>query len=199
MVFDPFFTTKEVGKGTGLGLATVHGFVKQSGGHISIDSEPGVGTTIRMYLKSLSNPATAHVTEQGLTPVAGGTERILVVEDNDMVRSYAVAQLRSMGYEVLEAIDGQQALAIIVSRTDIDLLLTDVIMPGGVNGRQLADSALSLRPTLKVLYTSGYAQDAILRHQLEPGVDLLAKPYVRRELCRRVRAALDAKSAVTAV
>ncbi len=194
-VFEPFFTTKEKGKGSGLGLSMVYGFVKQSGGHVKVYSEPGEGTTVRMYL-----PRHHGSTGDGRLQVAepapqGGPETILLVEDDDMVREYAFSQLQSLGYEVLVAREGGEALDILRSRDDIDLLFTDVVMPGGMSGRQLADRALQTHPGLKVLYTSGYTENAIVHHgRLDPGVQLLAKPYRRAELARRVRAVLAAGS-----
>jgi len=192
-VFDPFFTTKEVGKGSGLGLSMVHGFVSQSRGHVRIYSEVGHGTTVRMYLPRAGDPA-ATGSDAAASPAArsAGSEIILVVEDDEPVRRHAVTQLEALGYRVIAAADGPSALAILRQRDDIDLLFTDVIMPGGMNGRQLAEAALNLRPTLKVLYTSGYAEDAITHQgRLQPGAQLLAKPYRRADLARKVRTALS--------
>jgi signal transduction histidine kinase/CheY-like chemotaxis protein len=192
-VFEPFFTTKEKSKGTGLGLAMVYGFVKQSRGHIALYSELGHGTTLKLYLpRPLSFTEAAQ--ETGRTARAapiGGHETILLVEDDPAVRQYSVEQLRSFGYQVIEAVDGPSALAIIALGADLDLLFTDVVMPGGMNGRALASEALRLRPRLRVLYTSGYTDDAIVHHgTLDPGVQLLSKPYHRADLDSAVRAAL---------
>jgi signal transduction histidine kinase len=171
-VFEPFFTTKEVGKGSGLGLSMVYGFVKQSGGHINIYSEPGHGTTIRLYLP----PATGVVETAGAAavPISGGTETILVVEDDALVRSFVIAQFSSLGYRTLAAADSPSALKLVTSGQPFDLLFTDVIMPGGMTGRELADKVSSLRPGTRVLYTSGYTDNAIVHHgRLDEGVLLL--------------------------
>ncbi|HJT11516.1 MAG TPA: PAS domain S-box protein [Dongiaceae bacterium] len=190
-VFEPFFTTKEVGKGTGLGLSMIYGFAKQSGGHAKIYSEVGHGTTVRLYLPRLtteSKPEAAAVAP----PRKGGGETILVVEDNPDVRRLVVRQLRDLGYEVIEAANGPQALQILDGGASIDLLFTDVVMPGGMTGRQLAEAAKTRRPDLKTLFTSGYTEDSILRlGKLDPGVRLLSKPYRKYELATRVREALD--------
>jgi PAS domain S-box-containing protein len=191
-VFDPFFTTKEVGKGTGLGLSMVFGFVKQSGGHIKIYSEVGHGTTVKLYLPRAT--AFDHVTdEQPHSPtIEGGHETVLVVEDDPLVRKYVLTQVGSLGYATLEAGNAAQALDVIESTAAIDLLFTDVIMPGSMNGRQLADEALKRRPALKTLFTSGYTENAIVHHgRLDTGVLLLAKPYRKFDLARMIRLALD--------
>ena len=190
-VFDPFFTTKEVGKGTGLGLSMVFGFVKQSGGHIKIYSEEGHGTTVKIYLPRATGlgPTTAEVS--ATAPVEGGNETVLVVEDDAMVRNYVVSQIKSLGYTTLEAANAAEALRVIDETPDIDLLFTDVIMPGPMNGRMLVDEALKRRPGLKTLYTSGYTENAIVHHgRLDSGVLLLAKPYRKSELARMIRTAL---------
>jgi CheY-like chemotaxis protein len=190
-VFDPFFTTKEVGKGTGLGLSMVFGFVKQSGGHVKIYSEEGHGTSVKIYLpRSTGLPETATEAQRTST-VVGGDEIVLVVEDDALVRKYVITQIESLGYATLEAASGAEALNIIDNHADIDLLFTDVIMPGGMNGRQLVDEALKRRPLLKALFTSGYTENAILHHgRLDAGVLLLAKPYRKPELARMLRVAL---------
>jgi CheY-like chemotaxis protein len=197
-VFEPFFTTKGTGKGTGLGLSMVYGFVKQSGGHIKIYSEESHGTTIRIYLPR----AAGHVqpaADNQVAVIGGGHESILVVEDDDLVRDYVVAQLRSLGYRTSTAKNAAEALAIINSDDKLDLLFTDVIMPGIMNGRQLADEAVKRRPSLKVLFTSGYTENAIVHHgRLDPGVLLLAKPYRKSDLARMVRKAFDAATEVAA-
>jgi PAS domain S-box-containing protein len=189
--FEPFFTTKDVGKGSGLGLSMVYGFVKQSGGHAKIYSEPGHGTTIRLYF-----PRSAR-TEDGAQPipanieVSSGRESVLVVEDDRLVREHAVALLTGLGYQVTGAENGIEALEILKRRDDFDLLFTDVVMPGGVDGRQLADAVRELRPGLKVLFTSGYAESAIVHHgRLDAGVQLLSKPYRRQELAAKLREVL---------
>ncbi|NUR14215.1 MAG: PAS domain S-box protein, partial [Bradyrhizobium sp.] len=190
-VFDPFFTTKEVGKGTGLGLSMVFGFVKQSGGHIKIYSEQGHGTSVKIYLpRSSGVQETAFEVLQN-APVTGGDEKILIVEDDALVRQYVVTQIKSLGYAALEAANAAEALTIIDADKSIDLLFTDVIMPGAMNGRQLADEAVRRRPDLKTLFTSGYTENAIVHHgRLDSGVLLLAKPYRKSELAKMLRTAL---------
>jgi nitrogen-specific signal transduction histidine kinase/CheY-like chemotaxis protein len=190
-VFDPFFTTKEVGKGTGLGLSMVFGFVKQSGGHIKIYSEEGHGTTVRIYLPRSTGEGQTAADLLPAAAAAGGSETVLVVEDDALVRQYVVAQVASLGYATLEASNAAEALKI-VEGADVDLLFTDVIMPGTMNGRQLVDEALRRRPRLKTLFTSGYTENAILHHgRLDAGVLLLAKPYRKPELARMLRVALE--------
>jgi CheY-like chemotaxis protein len=188
-VFEPFFTTKEVGKGTGLGLSMVYGFVRQSGGHIKIYSEEGHGTTIKLYLP----PARAQVEVKAVAaaPVAGGTETILVVEDDPLVRNFVTVQLKSLGYQTVAAADSRAALVLVDKGEPFDLLFTDVIMPGGISGRQLAEEVLKKRPGTRVLYTSGYTDNAIVHHgRLDKGVLLLTKPYRKNQLARMVRQAL---------
>jgi PAS domain S-box-containing protein len=191
-VFEPFFTTKEVGKGTGLGLSMVFGFVKQSGGHIKIYSEEGHGTTVKLYLPRASGAGLAEGASAAPENVEGGHETILVVEDDAMVRRYVITQVASLGYATLEAGNAAEALQLIDANPTIDLLFTDVIMPGAMNGRQLANEAQRRRPALKTLYTSGYTENAIVHHgRLDPGVLLLAKPYRKSELAKMIRTALD--------
>ncbi len=191
-VFEPFFSTKEAGKGTGLGLAMVYGFVKQSGGHISLYSEPGQGTTAKLYLPRAVNTELPANEEARPEQVEGGAGSILVVEDDAAVRAYAASQLRLLGYQVLEAEHAQAALAVLTSGVAVDLLFTDVVMPGGMNGRLLAEEARRLRPGLRVLYTSGYTDNAIVHQgRLDPGALLLSKPYRRAALDRMVRQALS--------
>ena len=190
-VFDPFFTSKGPGKGTGLGLSMVYGFIKQSAGHIKIYSEEGHGTTIKMYLPP---GKTAAAVGEGVTPatIEGGHETILVVEDDRLVRDYVLAQLHSLGYVTLQATNAAEALAIFASGKPFDLLFTDVIMPGKMNGRQLADELMKSRPDLKVVYTSGYTENAIIHHgRLDSGVLLLAKPYRKSDLAQIIRKALS--------
>ena len=190
-VFDPFFTSKGPGKGTGLGLSMVYGFVKQSAGHIKVYSEDGLGTTIRMYLPP-GTGATALADTGSDGEIEGGHETILVVEDDRLVRDYVLAQLHSLGYVTQDASNATAALAILESDAKFDLLFTDVIMPGSMNGRQLADEISKRRPGLKVLYTSGYTEDAVIHHgRLDEGVLLLAKPYRKSDLARMIRRALD--------
>jgi signal transduction histidine kinase len=190
-VFEPFFTTKEVGKGTGLGLSMVYGFVKQSNGHVKIYSEEGHGTTFKLYLPRASGETLPMIDGPASAVLETGHETILVVEDDRMVRDYVVAQLQGLGYITLPAGDAAAALAIIDGGAAPDLLFTDVIMPGGVSGRELANEALQRQPTLKILYTSGYAESAIVHHgRLDPDVLLLAKPYRKDDLAQMIRKAL---------
>jgi len=187
-VFEPFFTTKEVGKGTGLGLSMVYGFVKQSNGHVKIYSEEGHGTTIKLYLPRGGARAEALTV---VAPVIGGTETILVVEDDAMVRQFLIGQLHGLGYKTLTAANAQAALAHVESGAQFDLLFTDVIMPGGMNGRELAEKIAKLRPGVKRLFTSGYTENAIVHHgRLDAGVLLLTKPYRKSDLARMIRLAL---------
>ena len=191
-VFDPFFTTKEVGKGTGLGLSMVFGFVKQSGGHIKIYSEEGHGTTVKLYLPRATGLDQTAVELLVSSHIEGGHEVVLVVEDDALVRKYVVTQVESLGYTTLEAANAAEALKVIDNTAHIDLLFTDVIMPGAMNGRQLVDEALKRRPSLRTLFTSGYTENAIVHHgRLDSGVLLLAKPYRKIDLARMIRMALD--------
>jgi PAS domain S-box-containing protein len=192
-VFEPFFTTKEPGKGTGLGLATVYGIVKQSGGDISVESTPGQGATFRMYFPCDPEavPASEHVTA-GDAPVPRGTEVILVVEDEPAVRALASAVLGSLGYAVLTAGDCAEALKHLRQNGRIDLLLTDVVLPGR-SGRELAEETATLQPQIRVLYMSGYTEDVSLRHGIWSGrVPFLAKPFSAAVLASKVREVLDA-------
>jgi CheY-like chemotaxis protein len=186
-VFEPFFTTKPEGRGTGLGLSQVYGFVKQSGGHIKIYSEPGHGTTIRIYLpRSRQMEDVATETETG--PAAGGTETILVVEDDQDVRAVVVETLSDLGYRVLKAKDADSALAIVESGVPVDLLFTDVVMPGSLHSPELARKARERLPKIAVLFTSGYTENAIVHGgRLDDGVELLSKPYTREALARKLR------------
>ena len=185
--FEPFFTTKPEGAGTGLGLSMAYGFVTQSRGHIRIYSEPGVGTGVKIYLpRSLMAEADEEVELSGV--VTGGTETVLVVEDDVGVRTTVVDMLGALGYTVLKAEDGESALAVLHSGAQIDLLFTDVIMPGPVSSTEMARQARELQPDIAVLFTSGYAQDVIVHEgRLDAGVELLSKPYRREELARKLR------------
>jgi PAS domain S-box-containing protein len=186
-IFEPFFTTKPEGQGTGLGLSMVYGFVKQSGGHIKVYSELGQGTTIRIYLpRSRQSEDIAADVETGV--VTGGTELILVAEDDDEVRCTVVDMLSDLGYRVLKARDAQSALAIIESGVPIDLLFTDVVMPGPLRSPELAIKARERIPTIAVLFTSGYTDNAIVHGgRLDDGIELLSKPYSRDALARKLR------------
>jgi len=191
-VFEPFFTTKEKGKGTGLGLSMVYGFMKQSRGHVNIYSESGQGTTVRMYLPRVLGQEAEETVIMRKAGSAGGSETILLVEDNEMVRQFAHDQLASLGYRVIPAASGHEALELLKAHPDVALLFTDVVMPGGMSGRELADAARKLRPGLPVLYTSGYTDNAIVHHgRLDADVELLSKPYRRSDLARRLRELLD--------
>ena len=192
--FEPFFTTKEVGRGTGLGLSQVYGFVRQSAGHVRVYSELDEGTTVKIYLPCYVG-ADEQVEAAEPTRAANGaigTETILVVEDDEALRSYTVETLAELGYRVLSATNGAAAIDILDSGADIDLLFTDVVMPGGLNGRQLANEAVRRRPGLKVLFTTGYTRNAIVHHgRLDPGLEMIGKPFSSDELTRKVRAILD--------
>ena len=191
-VFEPFFTTKEAGKGSGLGLSQVYGFVRQSGGHIRVYSEPGEGTTVKLYLpRDRRKEAAAPGGDVGRLAVDGGSETILVVEDHEELREYSAGVLRELGYRVLEATDGQSGLELLRERPEVDLLFTDVVLPR-LNGRQLADQALEIRPHLKVLFTTGYTRNAIVHNgRLDDGVALITKPFTFAALASKVRKILD--------
>ncbi|TCF96297.1 hybrid sensor histidine kinase/response regulator, partial [Paraburkholderia strydomiana] len=188
--FDPFFSTKPEGQGTGLGLSMAYGFVKQSGGHIRLYSEIGEGTTVRIYL-----PRSTGVAIDTRPATAGGlkhsSETILVVEDDLKVQSTVVELLSGLGYAVLKANDAEQALTVVASGVHIDLLFTDVVMPGVLRSPEMARRAVQMLPGLKVLFTSGYTQNAIVHGgRLDPGVELLSKPYSRQQLASKVRQVL---------
>jgi PAS domain S-box-containing protein len=188
--FEPFFTTKDAGKGSGLGLSMVYGFAKQSGGHVKIYSEEGRGTTIRLYLPPAKASAATDAAPEVLIP--HGNETILVVEDDTLVRTFVVGQLHGLGYTTTAVANGAEALVAVTSGLRFDLLFTDVIMPGGMTGKELATEIARLRPAVRVLYTSGYTDNAMVEHgQLDPGALLLSKPYRRSELAQMVREALD--------
>ncbi|MBX9947244.1 MAG: DUF4118 domain-containing protein [Reyranella sp.] len=202
---DPFFTTKTVDRGSGLGLSQVYGFVSQSGGHLRIDSTPGRGTTVRIYLRRVIAPAAAAVDALGRLAAEAGRsaalpsgqpdEIILVVEDEDGVRRTTVAALRELGYTVLHAASADEARALLQAQPGIRLLFTDVVMPG-TTGRQLVDAVKPRRPDLKVLYTTGYTRDAIVHDgEIDPGIDLLMKPFALDQLARKVRSMLDGETA----
>jgi CheY-like chemotaxis protein len=191
--FEPFFTTKAVGKGTGLGLSQVYGFVKQSNGHVKIYSELDQGTTIKIYLPRLHGQV-AETISSGDLPVPEGTreETILVVEDDEDVRFYTVEALRELGYRVLEASDGPSGLRILEREPRVDLLFTDVVLPNNMTGAQVAAKATELRPMIKVLFTTGYARNAIVHHgRLDKGVQLITKPFSFADLAAKVRDVLD--------
>lgn len=192
--FEPFFTTKEVGRGTGLGLSMVYGFIKQSGGHVRIYSEPGEGTTVKIYLpRATDTPVVRHAVHVSEPPASGENETILVCEDDEGVRAYTVDALIELGYTVFEAAEGPAALAILEQHHEqIDILFTDVVLPGGMTGAALADRAREIKPALPVLFTSGYARNAIVHHgRLDAGVNLLPKPYSYSALAAKLREILD--------
>jgi CheY-like chemotaxis protein len=213
-VFHPFFTTKEAGKGTGLGLSMVYGFIKQSGGHISIYSEVGHGTSVKMYLPrkiasgeiSTDTAATSSSGTEQATPVAvvapveveaapkkPRLQKILVVEDQEAVRAVACGFLSDFGYDVVEAEDGFQALSKLQEDPEIDLMFSDIVMPGGMNGFDLAQAASGMRPDLKIVHTSGYPKGAMV-HQDEPRFKqgfIIMKPYRREELQKIIRDAFE--------
>ncbi len=193
-IFEPFFTTKPMGKGTGLGLATVYGIVKQSGGSIQVESEVGRGATFRIYFPAAEGSASRRPEPKADEKVAGGSETILIVEDEPDLRELARIFLEGYGYKVLEAAGAEQAIHTAETfHEPIDLLLTDVIMPG-MSGRQLAENILSKRPQTRIVYMTGYTDDMVVQHKvLEPGVKLLQKPFTKVDLALKVRSTLDGK------
>jgi CheY-like chemotaxis protein len=199
-IFEPFFSTKEVGKGTGLGLSMVYGFVRQSNGHIDVYSEEGHGTTFKIYLPQASGmPLEPSVDAAAETPIKGHNETILVVEDDRLVRASVTAQLHSLGYKTISAANASEAIAAVEGGAAFDLLFTDLIMPGLMNGRQLAEEVAKRRSPLSVLFTSGYSEDAVVHHgRLDPGILLLAKPYRTNDLAHMVRVALGRAPAARA-
>ena len=193
-VFEPFFTTKDVGHGTGLGLSQVYGFIKQSSGHVKLYSEPGQGTAVKLYLpRLLADTPEAETRLEPDKPPPGRGETILVVEDDPSVREHSAASLRELGYQVLMVGDAHQALRVLTQDSAIAVLFTDIGLPGGITGRQLADTARQRRPGLKVVYTTGYARNAIVHGEvLEPATELLPKPFSYAALAAKIRAVLDA-------
>ncbi|MFA6966481.1 PAS domain S-box protein [Bosea sp. (in: a-proteobacteria)] len=194
--FEPFFTTKEVGAGTGLGLSMVYGFAKQSGGHVQLYSEPGQGTSVRLFLPVVSagrsQEDAAVADDDGLSSAPRGSETILVVEDDARVRRVAVARLADIGYGVIEAGTGAEALRLLAARPEVKLLFTDIVMPGGMTGDELAKTARALRPDLKILFTSGFAEPSLAGRELSAEGSWLKKPYTARQLALRLRELLDA-------
>ncbi len=191
-IFDPFFTTKEIGVGTGLGLSTVYGIAKQHQGHIEVYSEPGRGTTFKVYLPRVQEPLETDVKAPVVGEERSGTETVLVVEDDEIVRGLACEVLEMLGYSVLKASDPKEALDICHQHTGtIDLLLTDVVLPQ-MDGRSLFNRVSSMRPETKVLYVSGYTEDFVVRHGvLDRGVHFLQKPFTLNGLASKVRGVLD--------
>jgi CheY-like chemotaxis protein len=198
--FEPFFTTKEVGKGSGLGLSMVYGFVKQSNGHVSIYSEPALGTTVRIYLPhvapNLSRPSDQDSTNEEAIP--RGHETILIAEDDPFVRSSVILRVEALGYRVVAAVNGHEALLKLRTNPEIDLLFTDIVMPGGMSGWELADQARQIRPDLPILYSSGYALETLVEQGRAPTQSIiLTKPYRKADLARTLREALTASVPVS--
>ncbi len=204
--FEPFFTTKPVGKGSGLGLAQVYGFMRQTGGHVAIYSEPGHGSTIKLYFPRLKRavpemPDEARPAMETPTLIPGVLDRapepgmtVLAVEDDPMVRAFTVAALEEADYRVLQAAEGPEALTLLDAHPETALLFTDVVLSGPLDGRQLADEALRRQPRLKVLFTTGYTRNAIIHHgRLDEGVNLIGKPFTAASLGRKARAVLLAE------
>jgi CheY-like chemotaxis protein len=191
--FEPFFTTKDVGKGTGLGLSMVYGFVKQSGGHVRLTSEVGKGTVVRLYLpRSAVSGATADGARCAPSALPRGEEMILFVEDDPLVRQHTERQIVTLGYRVVTAENAAAALAHVEEGCQPDLLFTDIVMPGGVNGRQLAQKLRLRWPALRVLYTSGYARGTLdVDGEQVPSKYVLGKPYRRSDLANKLRQVLD--------
>jgi len=186
---EPFFTTKPIGVGTGLGLSMIYGFTRQSDGHVAIDSALGRGTTICLFLpRHRGEVGTADAAVAGLAPApTAGGETVLVIDDEPLVRMLVVDVLEELGYTAIEAGDGPSGMKIIQSDARIDLLVTDVGLPNGMNGRQVADAARVLRPGLKILFVTGYAEKAVLNHgHLDAGMQVLTKPFNMDDLARRI-------------
>jgi CheY-like chemotaxis protein len=195
--FDPFFTTKPLGQGTGLGLSMIYGFVRQSGGQVRIYSEVGRGTSVKLYLPRYHGDAVAPIADTAVpaeVPRAHANETVLVVDDEPTVRMLVVEVLTELGYEALEAANGADGLRVLLSDQRIDLLVTDVGLPGGMNGRQLADAARVRRPALKVLFITGYAENAVFGNGvLEPGMQVIPKPFAMEVLANRIRTMISEK------
>jgi CheY-like chemotaxis protein len=194
--FDPFYTTKDVGMGSGLGLSMIYGFVKQSGGHVKIYSEEGEGTTVKIYLPRAARGADSvrDAALAGETP-AGRNETVLVVEDDADVRTVVLTMLGSLNYRYVDAGNGKDALASLDDMPNVDLLLTDVVLPGGMGGRELAEEVVRRRPGLRVLYMSGYTENAIIHGgRLDDDIWLLQKPFTKDVLARKLRQVLEAGS-----
>ncbi len=190
--FEPFFTTKPIGQGTGLGLSQLHGFVRQSDGVVRLDSAPGQGTTVRLYLPRYEPVQGREVRPtQGAEPERASVgATVLLVEDETGVRAAAAAWLRELGYQVLEAADGPETLRLLRSGARVDVLVTDVGLPGGLNGRQVADAARERRPGLPVLFITGYAS-SVLEGQLAPGMEVIGKPFALDALAAKVRGVIE--------
>jgi CheY-like chemotaxis protein len=194
--FDPFFTTKPLGQGTGLGLSMVYGFVRQSGGQVRIYSEPDLGTMVCLYLPRHVGKADniESLPDFSEAPRAEEGETVLVIDDEPAVRMLVTEVLQDLGYAAIEAADGPSALKVLQSDRRIDLMISDVGLPGGMNGRQLADTARTLRPTLKVLFITGYAENAVVGEgQLEPDIHVLTKPFPMEILASRIKSIIAGK------
>jgi signal transduction histidine kinase len=186
-VFEPFFTTKEVGKGTGLGLSMVYGFVRQSGGHVAVESAPGAGTTVALYLPKATQKPDAEVEGIQTQAIPEGSERILVVEDNEDILEVTSAMLTTLGYRVLCARNGAEAIQMLESGREFELLFSDVVMPNGMSGVELAREARRLSKDVKILLTSGYAGDVLERHQAVDEFPIIDKPFRLADLAQRLR------------
>ncbi len=194
--FEPFFTTKGVGQGSGLGLSMVYGFARQSGGHVMIDSSQGRGTTVKLHLPRENGAARPTEEEAANEEPRADGETVLVVEDEPDVRSFVVRFLSGLGYRVLAAEDGRGAIAALTKCSRIDLLLTDMVLPGRITGVEISEEARRHHPNTKVLFMTGYAQEAMLHQALsDEGVDMLCKPFQKHELAQKVRDALDGSAA----
>jgi nitrogen-specific signal transduction histidine kinase/CheY-like chemotaxis protein len=192
--FDPFFTTQPDGEGSGLGLSMVYGFVRQSGGHVKIYSEPGHGTSVKLYFRR--NHDAAEHPEPPRSSAVTGSETVLVVEDDASLRSSVVGTLKELGYEVLNAPNGSAALILLESTRRVDLLFTDVVMPGPISSSALVRAARDLQPTIKILFTFGYTRSSIIHHgRLEPGIEFLGKPYRKAQLAEKIRDVLSRPAA----